>query len=299
MRYTYLLFLIFLGFCGSILGQSKKTALTIREAFLNEKSDEILLVAHRGDWRNAPENSLLSIQMAIDIGVDIVEIDVQRTKDGKLILMHDETLERTTSAKGKVSNWTLDSLNNVKLRNGLGRITHEKIPTLKEAMLLAKGKVMINLDKCYDYFPEVYEILEETETVDHVIMKGWYSFEKVQKDLGYFLDKIIYMPVISLNDSIGNLWISEFLKELNPEAIEFIFASDTSEVIDQFPEIHNLGTRVWVNSLWPSLCGEHDDDQAVTDPDKSWGWLIDHGVSIIQTDRPVMLMEYVRRFGKN
>ena len=57
----------------------------------------VLVVSHRGDWRNAPENSLQAFQNCIDMGVDMVELDLKKTKDGELILMHDGTLDRTTN----------------------------------------------------------------------------------------------------------------------------------------------------------------------------------------------------------
>ena len=69
----------------------------IREQLMSRSTNSVLVVAHRGDWRNFPENSLEGIENAIKMGVDIVELDVQRTQDGVLILMHDETLNRTTT----------------------------------------------------------------------------------------------------------------------------------------------------------------------------------------------------------
>lgn len=105
----------------------------------NLKTDQVLVVAHRADWRNFPENSIEGIKSAIAIGVDMVEIDIHKTKDGKLVLMHDETIDRTTTGKGKVSEWTLDSLKMLTLRNGLGIVTRYKIPTMEEAMLAVEG----------------------------------------------------------------------------------------------------------------------------------------------------------------
>ena len=75
----------------------------------NPDNKEITVVAHRADWRYAPENSLAAIESSIRLGADVVELDVQKTKDGQLILMHDKTLDRTTTGKGKVAEWTLDS----------------------------------------------------------------------------------------------------------------------------------------------------------------------------------------------
>ena len=80
----------------------------IRQQLLDRDDSQVMVVAHRGDWRYAMENSLPAIENAIKMGVDIVEVDVQRTADGHIVLMHDETLDRTTTGKGRVDEWTLD-----------------------------------------------------------------------------------------------------------------------------------------------------------------------------------------------
>ena len=82
----------------------------------NPDNKEITVVAHRADWRYAPENSLAAIESSIRLGADVVELDVQKTKDGQLILMHDKTLDRTTTGKGKVAEWTLDSIRTLYLK---------------------------------------------------------------------------------------------------------------------------------------------------------------------------------------
>ena len=90
----------------------------IREKLMNRDQSSVIVVAHRGDWRNFPENSLEAIDNAVRMGVDIVELDVKKTKDGELILMHDRALDRTTTGKGLVSEATLDYIRGLKLKNG-------------------------------------------------------------------------------------------------------------------------------------------------------------------------------------
>lgn len=271
-----------------------KNVSSIRESFINPEKGDVLVVAHRGDWRNAPENSLLAIELAIQMGVDIVEIDVQLTKDSIPVLMHDKTLDRTTSGNGYVENFTFGEIKKLRLKNGLGRLTNHQIPSLEEAMLAAKGRVMINLDKCYDIFSVIFPLLEKTETVDHIIMKGWHPYSKVKEDLGSFLDEIIYMPVLSLDDPMAPEKLKAFETQMKPEAYEFIFSTDTSSIIESFSRLKQDGSRVWVNALWESLCAGHDDDRALIDKNGSWGWLVNNNVDIIQTDRPEELIEYLR-----
>lgn len=280
----------------SIKGYGQVNAIISK--FENPAGKEILVAAHRGDWRNAPENSIAAIRYAIAMGVDIVEIDVQRTADGKLVIMHDDKIDRTTTGKGRVKDYTLDSLKTFYLRNGLGIVTHHRIPTLEEAMLEAKGKVMVNLDKCYDYMNEAYAVLEKTGTVHQAIFKGYFlSAAKVKTDNAAILSRIHYMSMIQLDDPIALSMIHDFEKELKPVAFELIFKSDTSAILKDLKAIK--GARLWVNSLWSGLNGGHYDDMAVDEGNvkDSWQWLLDKGFTVIQTDRPAALLAYLRSKG--
>ena len=120
---------------------------TIRKAFLDPKSDQVLVVAHRGNWRSAPENSVAAIDSAIQMGVDIVEIDIHKTKDGQLILMHDDRVDRTTNGKGLIKDYTLAEIKKLKLKDKDGNLTEHIVPTLEEALLAGKGQIMFNLER--------------------------------------------------------------------------------------------------------------------------------------------------------
>ncbi|NOZ64745.1 MAG: glycerophosphodiester phosphodiesterase, partial [Caldiserica bacterium] len=92
------------------------------------------IVGHRGAAGLEPENTIKGFQKALEIGVDYVECDVHLSLDGYPVVIHDATLDRTTSGKGKVEDYTLDELK--KLDTGKG----EKIPVLEEVMELVRGK---------------------------------------------------------------------------------------------------------------------------------------------------------------
>ena len=162
-------------------------------------SNSVLVVSHRADWRNAPENSLQGIQNCIDMGVDMVEIDLKRTKDGHLVVMHDKTINRTMNGKGLVEDFTLAELKAMRLKNGVACKTRHQIPTLEEVMLLCKGKIMVNIDKGYDYFQEAYIVLEKTGTVDQCVIKAGLPYEQVKAENGAVLDKVIFMPIVQLH----------------------------------------------------------------------------------------------------
>ena len=267
----------------------------IREEMLAPNRTSVLVVAHRADWRFAPENSLAAIENSIRLGADVVELDVQKTKDGQLILMHDKTLDRTTTGKGKVAEWTLDSIRTLRLKNGAALRTKHRVPTLEEALLTAKGRVMVNLDKAYPIFDEIFPILEKTGTVEQIIMKGSKPVAEVKKDLGKYLDRIIYMPIVHLDRPGAMQQIDDFMKELHPVAFELLFESDTCQFPKQVRTKLEGKSKIWYNTLWDTMAGGHDDDKSLENPDEGYGYLIDTlGATIIQTDRTAYLLEYLQ-----
>lgn len=267
----------------------------IRAILENPNTDKVLVVSHRGDWRNATENSLEAIENAIKMGVDVVEIDLHKTKDGQIILMHDATLDRTTTGKGKIADWTLDSIKTLKLKNGCAIKTKYKVPTLEEALLVAKDKIMVNLDKAFPIFDDVYKILEKTGTTDQIIMKGTEPVDKVKKDFGKYLDKVIYMPIVNLDHKDALSQIDRFVKEMHPLAFELLYVSDENPAPKQVAEMLKGKSLIWYNTLWDTMAGAHDDDMSLEDPDKGYGYLIDTlGTRILQTDRPAYLIDYLK-----
>lgn len=267
----------------------------IREEMLAPDRTSVLVVAHRADWRFAPENSLAAIENSIRLGADVVELDVQKTKDGQLILMHDKTLDRTTTGKGKVAEWTLDSIRTLRLKNGAALRTKHRVPTLEEALLTAKGRVMVNLDKAYPIFDEIFPILEKTGTVGQIIMKGSKPVAEVKKDLGKYLNRILYMPIIHLDRPGAMRQIDDFMKELHPVAFELLFESDTCQLPKQVRAKLEGKSKIWYNTLWDTMAGGHDDDKSLENPDEGYGYLIDKlGATIIQTDRTAYLLEYLQ-----
>jgi glycerophosphoryl diester phosphodiesterase len=259
--------------------------------------NKILVTAHRGDWRNAPENSVRAFQYAAAMGVDIVELDLKKTKDGAIVIMHDDNIDRTTDGRGFVKDYTLAELKKFGLRNGLGRVTNNRIPTLQEVMLALKNtRVQVNLDKSYPYYNEAYQILMETKTLNQAIFKSDMPYDSLRARYAPLLKLIRYMPVIYLDKPDARQIIKDYLKNMHPYAFELIFTKDTSAILTGNKFITKTGAKIWINSLWASLNGGHDDDLAVEDGDKknSWDWIMNHGATIIQTDRPQLLLQYLR-----
>ena len=108
---------------------------------INNNPNQVSVIAHRGANKKAPENTLSAISKAIALGVDMVEIDIHLTKDNQLIVLHDETLERTTNGTGNVSDYTLAELKRLDAGSWFSKeFIGEELPTLNEALELIDGR---------------------------------------------------------------------------------------------------------------------------------------------------------------
>lgn len=263
----------------------------------DNESKYIFVIAHRGDWRNAPENSLQSIEKAIAMKVDMIELDIQPTKDGNFICMHDETLDRTSTGKGPIKDYTTEELKKFVLRSGNGIKPRQPIPTLKEALNVCKGRILVNIDKGGTYIKEIMPIIQECGMEKQVIIKGYYPVEKVKKEYGSN-ESMLYMPIVNLWDKEAVATIQTFIKNFTPIAYELCFKDDANPNLKIIDEIAKSGSRVWMNTLWDSLCGGHDDENALLESkDKHWGWMLKHKATMIQTDRPQELIHYLEEKG--
>ncbi|HMR84353.1 MAG TPA: glycerophosphodiester phosphodiesterase family protein [Niabella sp.] len=263
------------------------------------QNGKVMVAAHRCDWRNHPENSMPALLSAIAMGADIAEIDLKKTKDGHFILLHDRTLDRNTNGKGNPENYTLEEIKKLRLKNGLGRVTNVQIPSFTEFLKVAKGKILINIDKGYDYFPEVIALLKETGTLQQAIINidDNTTLDEVEARYGKVPDDVFLMPVVVYNGHPRSKEVVKSYLRHKKTIFQPVWKDDMLIKEENFLELKRQGYGIWMNSLWASLNGGHDDDSAVEQnrPDETWGWLIQKGASIIQTDRPEKLLKYISR----
>lgn len=126
------------------------------------------IVAHRGACGHAPENTLKSFAKAIALGCQRIELDVQVSADGIAIVMHDETLDRTTNGRGRVDALTLAELKMFAAGQG------EIIPTLQEAMELCRGKVEMQIElKARSSPPLVADLIKRVWRSDHAVITSF------------------------------------------------------------------------------------------------------------------------------
>ena len=199
---------------------------------------------------------------------------------------------------GKVKDKTLAEIKQLRLKDKDGRLTEHTVPTLEEALLAAKGQIMVNLDKAYSIFDDVYVILKKTDTADLVIMKGAQPVETVKREFGSYLDKVIYMPVVTIDEEKSMKVVEDYMEQLHPVAFELCYRNVSSPVPARMERRLAGKSLIWYNTLWASLAGGHDDEAARKDPDASYGYLINKlGARILQTDSPAFMLDYLRSKG--
>ena len=263
----------------------------------NPESDQVLVASHRGDWRNYPENSLAAIESVIRMGVDIMELDLKLTRDSVLVLCHDHTINRTTNGKGRVCDITYDSIAKCVLKSGHGVKTAHKMPTLREALEVCKDRIVVNIDQGYEYYDLALALGEELGVTDQLLIKGKRSTEVVENKFAEYEHNMMYMPIIDILKPQGQALFAEYMdKGIVPLAYEVCWNEYTPEVEDCMQKVLASGSKLWVNSLWSSLCGGLEDDLAwdTQDPEAVYGKLLDMGATLIQTDRPEFLISYLR-----
>jgi glycerophosphoryl diester phosphodiesterase len=266
-------------------------------AILNLHNNTVYVAAHRGDWRDAPENSILSLKWSAKLGVDIVEMDLKRTKDGQLVVMHDFAVTRTTTGTGLVADLTLAELKALKLRAGTGHPTVYTIPTFTEFLDAARDSNMIlNVDQGWDYFADVVTQARASHALNEIIINVYAdtSYPDLIKRVGDIPQDATIMVNIHM-EKPGAESIIKSYEARKRVLIQCIWKDDQEPSVIHLAE-YRRRQPIWVNSLWPEQNGGHDDDAAVdySTPAKTWGWLIDHGVTLLQTDRPRDLVSYLQ-----
>lgn len=282
-------------------GENLTRAQRIYAELHNPDSKQVLVAAHRADWRNFPENSIEGIESAIKMGVDIIELDIKKTKDGHLVLMHDKKVDRTTNSKGYVKDYTLAELKEMTLRSGCGARTRYKIPTLEEALIACKDRAVINVDHGYAFYDDVLVLLDKHNMHDQVLIKGKKQPAEVQAKLASYEKNMMYMPIVDVHKEGKMAFLQDHLDNFPCIAYELCWDEGYSHLFEKAAKmIVKSKAKVWVNTLWASLCGGLDDDLAASSAEhteKVYGYMIKHGATLIQSDRPQQLLDYLRKKG--
>ena len=268
--------------------------------YLGGLNGRVLVAAHRGlASGNVPCNSIPGYKAALKTGADVIELDVSRSMDGTLYCFHPGMEKRFTGSDRLISQMRDAEVDKLRLLNMDGAATSEKVPLLRDALLLMKDKCRVNVDKFWDDIPGISALIRELSMNDQVIVKAAPKEGNLRLVRQYAPD-MPFMPVL-----FGDGGIHEAL--LNDNSIryigaEVIFDSENSEFCQPayIDKLHKNGCALWVNPIiydyrWQLSAGHSDDIAVSEDAHFGWGWLIDRGYDILQTDFPLQLKMYIRQ----
>ncbi len=264
--------------------------------------EKILIVAHRGTFGgNIPCNILPAFETALLQGADMVELDVDMTADGKLVVFHPGMEHAHLGCDKRVSELTWREA------SALRYVNYDRVPTqfglntLDEVFEALSGRCYINVDKFWNHPKEIYEAVLRHGITEQVLVKAP-PREQVIRLLSELAPELPYMPVVS---SVHPKHEELMRSGINYIGAEVLFSSESEEVAsEQFiSRMHKDGKLLWVNSIIynckEQLTAGHSDDCAIcTDPERGWGWLVKRGFDIIQTDWPIMLRNYLEKNGR-
>lgn len=273
------------------------------EDIRNAAPKRILLAAHRGiAGGNIPCNTIASFEIALRQGADIMELDVQRSADGQLYVFHEGKEESHLFAyKHFIRDNTSEAIRHMRYVNQDNEVTQFGVNTLEEVLEFLRGKCYINLDHCWNFFPEVVSLVRRQGMEEQIILKSAPKkayFEAVAE----CAPDIIYMPINKMTDDSYDLISS---MNINFAGCEVVFDTADSYLASEayIEKMHRAGKIIWANAIiyrhTVQLSAGMSDDVSLTgDPADGWGRLADMGYDIIQTDWVAMCREYLTSSGR-
>lgn len=234
-----------------------------------------LISAHRGGpTKGYPENAIETFVHIANKIPAIIECDIRLSKDSTLVLMHDETLERTTTGKGRVSDLTLAQLKSLKLKDIEGKETSYQIPTLEEALIWGKGKVIFTLDAKTDIpYNLLSNIITKVNAQPYTVVIT-YSGKQAKALYRINPDLMISASIKSIDDlsRLADLGIPD------NRIVAFVGVHKPKREIVEL--LHQHGIKIILGTIG------NLDRQAESRGYQTYAEYIENGADILSTDRP-------------
>lgn len=259
----------------------RTTTLFLLLAAISFSQTDPLIIAHRGASSVAPENTLVAFTKAVELGANILEIDVRQTKDSQLVIIHDGTVDRTTNGKGKISGFTMQEVKKLDAGSWFSRqYQNERIPTLAELFAIADSSVMIIIEikDEEEVSPGITErvlsLIKQYGKEEHVMLKSFYpdaiqKFKRLAPDIPRVYVFAFHIPW--LNFTFGTVPRFENVFEIPATYLQVHRRALTESFIRAS---HKKGFKVIV---W----GVKKEDDMLE--------FVDAGVDGIETDNPKLL----------
>lgn len=313
----------------SLAGPPADRADRIRErlADANAWRDHVMVVAHRGGGlaggkRLYPENSRASVAAAIRAGAEIVEIDIQKSRDGVYVVLHDTWLDRTTDCRGPLARFDLADLRRCHLKvEGTGAITAETVPTLEEMLAETRGRILVNIDNkmAESEIAGITGLAGRLGMADELVVKQnlWNAarIEDAEALMRRAAPGTLFMPIVADDAVRDAAFLAAATKPFAAPAVELIAWRRPGEGMTAdggplfAPKARALAARgnfhLWVDTYaivnkdggW--LAGGRGDELAFGAdlPAESLGFWIARGATVIQTDEPAAAIRWLAAAG--
>jgi glycerophosphoryl diester phosphodiesterase len=266
---------------------------SLSKALKNFDRSRVWLIAHRcntGDL-SLPENSLSALRRCIElrgtIGLDIVEIDPRMTKDGVPVIMHDASVNRTTNGTGNVKDLTYSQIQSLRLKAKNGTQTDEQVPTVREFLLAAKGKIWIDMDMADKVAAvDIYKVIKECDMLDQVYFCTGGAGEAINSLLSYSPPGIVQSGISGSNAA-----------SLQKQGILIAAVSPGSVLgTDRVQSAINAGLAVQSQTLVQD--GITYDLEILNNNFTGVELLINKGVNLLQSDYTPLVHTYLKSKGK-
>ncbi len=251
----------------------------------------ILIAAHRGvSGGNIPCNTLPAFEAALRQGADILETDLTHSADGTLLVFHPKKERAHLNKDIHLEELSMEEVRQLRFVNIDMDATDYGILTLDEFLENFKNRCLLNLDHGWDdpeQMVNMFRTVRKHNMVDQVLIKTpvkpkyFQAVEELAPDM-------MYMPIIKEEDNATGLLEA---MNINYVAAELVFSGEDSPLAaaEYIRSHHDKGRMLWANPIIyyykSQLTGGHSDDVAVAqDPEYGWGWLMDRGFDILQTD---------------
>ncbi len=284
-------FIILLSFIFVFNGCLKKETKTVATHSLEDlktyfhwtPESEPLISAHRGGpYAGFPENCIATFENIVSYTPALIECDVARTKDGALVMMHDDNVNRTTTGSGLVTDLTFSEIQKLKLKDNDGKITDYKVPTFTEVLDWARDKAILTVDiKRSVAFEAVIEEIRaaNAEAYSVVIVYSVGAAKKIHR----------LAPELMLSVVIKNKAEFERIKEAGIPLDQILaFTGVTALNKEHYKMLHDEGIYCIIGTMG------NIDRSAVKRGDKVYEKLIEMGVDVLATDRPIEAAKVIR-----
>ena len=258
-----------------------------------------LVAAHRGvTGGNIPGNTIAAFDAALLQGADLIEMDVSNSIEGELFVFHPGMEKPFLGIEPLLSDLPSSQIRQLRFLNGDDTPTQFGINTFDEVLEHLKGRCYINVDKFWNNVDPIVKAIRRHDMTDQILVKT-NPREDVYQYREQAAPDINYMVIMREKDDQTEALLRRGMRYVGAEVL---FETEESEFATEayVERMRNAGLIVWTNAIVYNhqavLAAGHNDDLSVTGRmDEGWGWLLDKGYSIIQTDWPMMLNHYMNQ----